>query len=206
MDKAAKAGKDFNEKLSARKKARSKRENAEGGTGLVSKLSGAQIQALSADQLRSLISDGNESPTKKPKSSIHTFSIIVLEATTDQAMPRIPISVESNLPHISLPIGHDPQTKFLLSVAYDTCAACKVGFAGHHLPIAERYAELVKSLTYTADKYSPLTLSGIVHGEKGRTIKQPSAILPIVIEYWMPFPRKDTRRLLSKLLSAMKSP
>jgi hypothetical protein len=102
-------------------------------------------------------------------------------------MPRIPISVESNLPHISIPIGHDAQRKFSLSVAYDTCAACNVGFAGHHLPIAERYPELVKSLTYTADKYSPLTLSGIVNGDAAKATKQPSAILPIVIEYWMPF-------------------
>jgi hypothetical protein len=200
MEKATKARKEFNEKLSARKKARAKRESAEGSTGgLLSKLSSAQIQALSADQLRSIISEGGESPIKKPKSDIHTFSVIVLEATTDRALPRIPISVESNLPHISLPIGHDPQTKFSLSVAYDTCAACNVGFAGHHLPIAERYPELVKSVTYTADKYSPLTLSGIVHGEKGKSTKQPSAILPIVIEYWMPFLTKEGHKTTLKI-------
>jgi hypothetical protein len=199
MEKAAKARKDFNEKLSARKKAaRGKRDSNEGGTGLLSKLSSAQIQALSADQLRSLISEGCESPTKKLKSDIHTF-VVVLEATAAQAMPRIPISVESNLPHISIPIGHDQQTKFSLSVAYDTCAACNVGFAGHHLPIAERYPELVKSLTYTADKYSPLTLSGIVHGDEEKTSKQPSAILPIVIEYWMPFLTKEGHKTTLKI-------
>jgi hypothetical protein len=200
MEKATKARKDFNEKLSARKKARAKRDT-EGGTGggFLSKLSGAQIQALSADQLRSLISDSNESPTKKPKSDIHTFSVMVLEASTGSAMPRIPITVESNLPHISLPIGHDPQTKFSLSVAYDTCAACNVGFAGHHLPIAERYPQLVKSLTYTANKYTPLTLSGIVHGDNKKSSEQPSAILPIVIEYWMPFLTKEGHKTTLKI-------
>ena len=84
-------------------------------------------------------------------------------------------------------------------MAYDTCAACNVGFAGHHLPIAERYPELVKSVTYTADKYSPLTLSGIVHGEKGKSTKQPSAILPIVIEYWMPFLTKEGHKTTLKI-------
>jgi hypothetical protein len=200
MEKATKARKEFNDKLSARKKAaKGKRDNTEGGTGnLLSKLSNTQIQALSADQLRSLISDDNASPSKRSKTDIHTF-VVVLEATTLQAMPRIPISVESNLPHISLPIGHDPQTKFSLSVAYDTCAACNVGYAGHHLPIAERYPELVKSLTYTADKYSPLTLSGIVHGDKEKVSKQPSAILPIVIEYWMPFLTKEGHKTTLKI-------
>jgi hypothetical protein len=200
MEKATKARKDFNEKLSARKKARSKRETTEGGTGgFLLKLSGAQIQALSADQLRTLISVGGESPSKKPKGDIHTFSVMVLEASTGSALPRIPISVEGNLPHISLPIGHDPQTKFSLSVAYDTCAACNVGFAGHHLPIAERYPELVKSLTYTADKYTPLTLSGIVHGDKDAASQKPSAILPIVIEYWMPFLTKEGHKTTLKI-------
>ena len=47
-------------------------------------------------------------------------------------------------------------------------------------------------MTYTADKYSPLTLSGIVNGDdKEKSSKQPSAILPIVIEYWMPFLTKE---------------
>jgi hypothetical protein len=83
---------------------------------------------------------------------------------------------------------------------YDTCAACcNVGYAGHHLPIAERYPELVKSLTYTADKYSPLTLSGIVHGDKEKAKKQPPATLPIVIEYWMPFLTKEGHKTTLKI-------
>jgi hypothetical protein len=113
----------FNEKLSARKKARGKREQAEGGSpGLLSKLSSTQIKALSADQLRSLVLGVNKSPSKKPQSDIHTF-VVVLQAHSVREKTRIPISVESNLSHISLPICHDPQTKFSLSVAYDTWAA-----------------------------------------------------------------------------------
>ncbi len=84
-------------------------------------------------------------------------------------------------------------------VAYDTCAACNVGYTGHHLPIAERYPELVKSLTFTEDKYSPLTLSGIVQGIKGEQAAKPSAILPIVIEYWMPFLTKEGHKTTLKI-------
>jgi hypothetical protein len=111
---------------------------------------------------------------------------------THPRKPRIPISFESNLPHISFPICNDPQSKFLLSVTYDR-------FAGYHLPIAKGYPELVKCSTYTADKYSPLTFSGIVHGNKEKAKKQPSAILPIIIEYWMPSLTKGGNRMTLKI-------
>jgi hypothetical protein len=58
---------------------------------------------------------------------------------------------------------------------------------------------LVKRFTYTADKYSPLTLSGIVHDDKEKSKNQPSAILPIVIEYWMPFLTKEGHKTTLKI-------
>jgi hypothetical protein len=54
-------------------------------------------------------------------------------------------------------------------------------------------------LTYTADKYTPLTLSGIVHGDKDAASQKPSAILPIVIEYWMPFLTKEGHKTTLKI-------
>jgi hypothetical protein len=119
---------------------RSSFQYTEGGSpGLLSKQSSTQIKALLADQLRLLVLGVNESPSKN-LSATSTPPLWSLRLAVFEKNPsRIPISVESNLPHISLPIGHDPQTKFSLSVAYDTCAACNVGYAGHHLPIAERY-------------------------------------------------------------------
>jgi hypothetical protein len=62
MDKAAKACKEFNEKVPARKKARGKREQAKGG---VAGLSSTQIKAPSADQLNSLVSGMDKSLSKK---------------------------------------------------------------------------------------------------------------------------------------------
>jgi hypothetical protein len=83
MDRAAKARKDFNDKLAAKKKAaRNKRDSSE-TTGLLCKLSDSQIQALTADQLMTLIStSNNESPIKKSRADtkdIHTF-VVVFEA------------------------------------------------------------------------------------------------------------------------------
>jgi hypothetical protein len=80
MAKAAKARKEFYEKVSARKKARKKREQAEGGgAGLLSKLSSTQIKVLSADQFRLFVSGMDKSPSKKAHIDIHTF-VLVLEA------------------------------------------------------------------------------------------------------------------------------
>jgi hypothetical protein len=160
-----------------------------------------QLWFLTSDQIKTLLLDNDESPTKKRRqgtTGIQTFCA-VFEAKEDSAtIPRLPISVQCNLPHISLPTGHDPEMKFCLSVAYDTCAACNVGYSGHHLPIAEKYPELVKSLTFAESKYTPLRLSGIVQG-KSKAESKPSASLPIVIEYWMPFLTKEGQKTTLKI-------
>jgi hypothetical protein len=63
---------------------------------------------------------------------------------------------------------------------------------GHHLPIAEKFPQLVKSLVYAAEKYAPLTSSGIVSDKEGSiTEMKPTATLPAVIEYWLPFLTKE---------------
>jgi hypothetical protein len=86
-------------------------------------------------------------------------------------------------------------------MAYDTCAACNVGYLGHHLLIAEKFPELVKSLVYAEDKYAPLTLLGIVteNKENGVTSMKPTATLPAIIEYWLPFLTKEGHRTTLKI-------
>jgi hypothetical protein len=88
-----------------------------------------------------------------------------------------------------------------LLVEYYTCAACNVGYPGHHLPIAEKFPELVKSLVYAEDKYAPLTLSGIVteNKESGVISMKPTATLPAIIEYWLPFLTKEGHRTTLKI-------
>jgi hypothetical protein len=59
------------------------------------------------------------------------------------------------------------------------------------LAIAERVPHVVKSLTWAKDKYSPITLSGVVSDKEGKTQHQPTASLPAIIEYYMPYKSKE---------------
>jgi hypothetical protein len=57
----------------------------------------------------------------------------------------------------------------------------------------------VKSLIYCEDKYSPLVLSGIVTDPEGKTIIKPTASLPAVIEYWLPYCNKEGHHTTLKI-------
>jgi hypothetical protein len=93
----------------------------------------------------------------------------------------------------------EASTKSLL-LAYNTCAACNIGYLGHHLPILEKFPQFVKSFVYMADKYAPLTLSGIVSNKEGSvTEMKPTATLPAIIQYWLPFLTKEGHRTTLKI-------
>jgi hypothetical protein len=138
--------------------------------------------------------------TKTPNNNqIQTFPV-VFEVILS-AKPMLPIQLENNLPHIVMPVGQNLKSAiFSLLLAYDTCAACNVGYLYFHLPIAEKFPQLVKSLTYCTDKYAPLTLSGIVSEKKDETpVMKPCATLPVIIEYWLPFPTMGGSRTTLKI-------
>lgn len=100
-----------------------------------------------------------------------------------------------------MPIGPTlTSAVFSLLVAYHTCAVCNVGWLPFHLIIAEKFPQLVKSLVYCADKYAPLTLSGIVTENKDGTSNiKPTATLPAVIEYWLPYKTRKGHRTTLKI-------
>jgi hypothetical protein len=110
----------------------------------------------------------------------------------------LPISIESNLPHIVMLIGQNrASSPSSLLLAYDIYAACNIGYLGHHLPIVEKFPELAKSLIYAEDKY----LSGIVtkNKEGSATSMKPTATLPAIIEYWLNFLTKEGHRTAVKI-------
>jgi hypothetical protein len=51
----------------------------------------------------------------------------------------------------------------------------------------------VKSLTWAKDKYTPLTLSGVVSDDEGGSVQSEKLVttLPAVIEYYIPYPSKQ---------------
>jgi hypothetical protein len=69
------------------------------------------------------------------------------------------------------------------------CAGCNVGYIDHHLPIAEKLPHLVKSITTTAKKFMPITLSGIVTSDAATQDAAQSlkTQLKVIIEYHIPF-------------------
>jgi hypothetical protein len=71
-------------------------------------------------------SGSNDVAKSKESKKTHTF-VVAFEAGAS-TIPRLPIVVASNLPHIAIPIGHTSsgESQFSLNVAYDTCAGCNV--------------------------------------------------------------------------------
>jgi hypothetical protein len=194
-EKAEKARKDFNDRQRKKKNDLKKGSKRNANTMLSEALG-----SMTRDEIKALIASG--SPSKKAKDSPVTTFVVAFEVNqAPGAKPLLPISIEPNLPHIVMPIGQNKEAStFSLLLAYDTCAACNVGYLGHHLPIAEKFPQLVKSLVYAADKYAPLTLSGIVSDKEGSiTDMKPTATLPAVIEYWLPFLTKEGHRTTLKI-------
>jgi hypothetical protein len=122
---------------------------------------------------------------------------IVSVLSSGNIKPPLPISFDSNLPHINFDIGKSSEKSFKINIAYDTCAMLNVGYAGYHLTIAKQFPSVVKSLTWAKQEYSPLVLSGIVKDENAsaRPSKDSNPItsttLPAVIEYYTPYNTKE---------------
>jgi hypothetical protein len=145
---------------------------------------------MSTDDIKTLLSKAPKERKANDQDRVLSF---LINATCLQTMiphkPLLPITIETNLPHLNLLIGLEG--KCSLSVAYDTCTVLCVGSAAFHLAIAERAPQVVKSLTWAKDKYSPLTLSGVVSDKDGKVQHQPTASLPAIIEYYLPYKSKE---------------
>jgi hypothetical protein len=136
------------------------------------------------DDIKAMLSEFAKGNASKVQSDILTLtSILVLSNSTK---PQLPMRYDMDLPHINMKIGQENSKSIQLSLAYDTCAALNVGFAGYHLKIAKEFPSLVKSLTWADNKFSPLTLSGIV-GSKQDAEAKPSTVLSATIEYFTPY-------------------
>jgi uncharacterized Zn finger protein (UPF0148 family) len=185
--------KDFQERRKARTKKFSEKRKSSNSNNISTVLA-TLLQELDADQIKALLAN------KKPKieagsnKDFVTFSTFLCLPADLASKPLLPISVDTNLPHFSLPVGQpNSTTNFNLSVAYDTCAVLCVGWAGYHLTIAKQYPHLIKSLVWAKDQYTPLTLSGVVSNDEGDAPQSEKLVttLPAIIEYYMPHASKQ---------------
>jgi hypothetical protein len=87
----------------------------------------------------------------------------------------------------------DTTSIFKLSLAFDTCPVTNIGWSNYHLAIAKKYPKIVKSLTWAKDKFTSLTLSGIVSPEDTKKDDETwhQTILPVVMGYHMPYLSKS---------------
>jgi hypothetical protein len=108
--------------------------------------------------------------------------------------PLLPINIDCHLPHFDLAVGQrDTASIFKLSLTFDTCAVTNIGWSNYHTAIAKKFPEIVKSLTWAKDQFTPLTLSGVVSPEDAKpdNEKRHQTILPAIIEYHMPYLSKS---------------
>jgi hypothetical protein len=74
---------------------------------------------------------------------------------------------------------------------YDTAAVANIGWADFHLAFAKQFPSAVKSITWAKDKYTSLTLSGVVTDDDKAKKDALTTSLPVVIEYHMPYKSKS---------------
>ena len=154
---------------------------------------GAEEDIMKKQLAQALLSRVNDSdsPTKRSKYFTPNKSFILLfdcmNLNTDK--PHLDIPVNRCLPHFTFHIGPKEGTFHpQLQPAYDTCAALNCGFLNYHIAIAKSYPELVKSLTWAGDHYSPIILKGVVAEGEGR---DHTTALTAVIEYFTPYTTGD---------------
>jgi hypothetical protein len=128
-----------------------------------------------------------ESPKKKIKIGDKVFNFITNAIlNTRNGRTPLPISLHPELPHIRIQLG-EPDADFnpaLLGVL-DTGATLTVGYHNYVLGICESYPQLVKSIIWAADKYTPIELNGVVDDENS---PNPGAgQLSAVVTFHMPY-------------------
>eukprot|EP00978_Attheya_sp_CCMP212_P028529 scaffold98745_cov31-Attheya_sp.AAC.1 len=114
-----------------------------------------------------------------------------VEMTAMRAKELLPITIDPMLPHFMIGVGPVGQTPSIsLLAAYDTAAVANIGWSDFHLAFAKKFPSAVKSITWAKDKYTPLTLSGVVTDDDKSKQEALCTSLPVVIEYYMPYQSK----------------
>ena len=113
--------------------------------------------------------------------------VVVLAAGTPLKR-AMPISIQSNLPHIVLQFGADYDTPNCPSIccAVDLCAALTTGNFHFFASVAKRYPHCVAKI-YTPEDYAPIVLSGIVSSDAASITTE----LGVGFLFHLPYRTKD---------------
>jgi hypothetical protein len=102
----------------------------------------------------------------RPSGGVILVADVVVLAAGSPLKRAMPISIQSNLPHIVLQFGSDLDSPNCPSIrcAVDSCAALTTGNFHFFASVAKRYPHCVSKI-YTPEDYAPIVLSGIVSSD-----------------------------------------
>jgi hypothetical protein len=193
-ERAQKARETFNAMIKKKRSSSSNKSGSGGGKRSFAAMFAKHTKDMSDDEISSFFT--NRSPQKSNKKSGNSgdaecFSISVYAATSGGTKELLPITIDPMLPHFMVGVGPIGQTPALsLLVTYDTAAVANIGWSDFHLAFAKKFPSTVKSITWAKDKYTPLTLSGVVTDDDKSKQEALCTSLPVVIEYHMPYQSK----------------
>ncbi len=120
----------------------------------------------------------------RPGGVILVADVVVLAAGLPLKR-TMPISIQSNLPHILLQFGADLDSPNCPSIccAVDSCAALTTGNFHFFASVAKRYPHCVSKI-YTPDNYDPIVLSGIVSSNAASVLMELKVGFLFHLPYW----------------------
>jgi hypothetical protein len=157
-----------------------------------------QVMQFLSDKDGGSDSDEPESPPKKAKKSVtiktaHTFLYDIEEVpvlATTSRRPNLPVSIDTNLPHIPLQFGPslDSANNPTIMSVVDTAAALTTGNLFFITRLAKMFPSCVAEV-HTQKDYSPITLTGIVRSDaEGR---KTTTELPAAFTFHLPYEMTD---------------
>ncbi len=129
----------------------------------------------------------NSAVAKQDKSSTRTVFVVthVVVNSAEPHLPILPISIQSNMPHILLQLGPSVDTADCPDIrcAVDTCAGLCTGNYTYLMALARRYPHCLYRL-FTAKEYSPIILSGIVQNGDASAV---TTALDCMFQFHIPY-------------------
>ena len=168
---------DFSEDQRARLSSQWRTYEATGETSIVSSVTGPSTSSVTTP------------PRRPPGSNNVIFMIDVPCLASGNPLKRMmPITIQSNLPHIVLQFGPNMDMADCPSIrcAVDTCAALSTGNFHFFSAIAKRYPHCLAKLLAPAD-YAPIVLSGIVQNQDSAVTTE----LEVGFQFHLPYRTTD---------------
>ena len=126
------------------------------------------MSTVSEEKLQDFVANEKKPKPSKVNNAIAFVSLLVCLNSMMNNKPLLQVNIDTMLPHITLPIGPKKSNpNIALTLCYDSAAVLCVGYADFHLSIVKQYLHVVKSLVWADDKFTPLSLTGIV-GDEGK--------------------------------------